>query len=79
MINTDQIKEHMEVKSADGMHVGIVDHLEGSDRIKLTKSDSPDGAHHHMIPVEWVDHIDAHVHLSKNEQDVRSQWTHLPN
>ena len=29
----------MEVKSADGAHVGTVDRVEGGDRIKLTKTD----------------------------------------
>jgi hypothetical protein len=33
------IKEHMEVIGADGVHVGTVDKVEG-DRIKLTKKDS---------------------------------------
>lgn len=78
MISASDIKEHMEVKSADGQHIGTVDHLDGDSRIKLTKSDSPDGQHHHIIPVDWVDHVDAHVHLSKNADDVRSNWTHLP-
>lgn len=42
MIAANEIKDHMEVRSADGQHVGTVDHLDGSDRIKLTKSDSSD-------------------------------------
>jgi hypothetical protein len=79
MISASDIKNHMEVKSADGQHIGTVDYLEGSESIKLTKSDSPDGEHHHLIPLEWVDHVDAHVHLSMNASDVRSKWTHLPN
>ena len=73
MISVDQIREHMEVRAADGTHVGTVDHLDGPTRIKLTKLDSEDGKHH-LIPIDWVDHIDAHVHLSKNAWDVRMQW-----
>ena len=44
----EDIKEHMEVIGADGVHVGTVDHLDG-DRIKLTKADSGQGSHqgHH--------------------------------
>jgi hypothetical protein len=45
------IKEHMEVIGADGVHVGTVDKVEG-DRIKLTKKDSGEGSHkghHHFI------------------------------
>jgi hypothetical protein len=49
-----------------------VDYLEGSDKIKLTKESSPDGQHHHFIPLSWVDHVDQHVHLNKSgsEGDV---------
>jgi hypothetical protein len=44
-----EITEHMEVIGADGVHVGTVDKVEGS-RIKLTKTDSGEGAHkgHHI-------------------------------
>jgi hypothetical protein len=45
------IKEHMEVIGADGVHVGTVDKIEGN-RIKLTKKDSGEGSHrdhHHYI------------------------------
>ena len=45
------IKEHMEVIGADGVHVGTVDKVE-SHRIKLTKKDSGEGSHmghHHYI------------------------------
>jgi hypothetical protein len=46
-----EIKEHMEVIGADGVHVGTVDKVEGH-RIKLTKKDSGEGSHkghHHYI------------------------------
>jgi hypothetical protein len=46
-----EIKEHMEVIGADGVHVGTVDRLDGN-RIKLTKKDSGEGSHkghHHYI------------------------------
>ena len=47
----NDIKEHMEVIGADGVHVGTVDKVEGN-RIKLTKKDSGEGSHkghHHYI------------------------------
>ena len=37
-----EIKEHMEVIGADGVHIGTVDRIEGN-RIKLTKKDSGEG------------------------------------
>src|ERR1700750_23285 len=46
-----EIKEHMEVIGADGVHIGTVDKVEGH-RIKLTKKDSGEGSHkghHHYI------------------------------
>ncbi len=73
-MDTSKIKEHMDVISADRKTVGKVDHLEGADQIKLTKSNSPDGAHHHFIPVDWVDHVDAHVHLNKDAKEVTAHW-----
>ena len=56
MGNVSDIKEHMEVIGADGVHVGTVDKLEG-DRIKLTKRDSGQGSHeghHHFLSVGLV-------------------------
>src|SRR5689334_25394496 len=52
MANIDNIMEHMEVLSSDGKHVGTVDHLEGEEKIKLTRSDvEAHAGHHHFIPV----------------------------
>ncbi len=73
-MNTDNIKEHMPVIASDGEHVGLVDHLEGTDRIKLTKNDPTAGGVHHFIPTDWIDHVDAHVHLTKSASEVRAQW-----
>lgn len=51
-----RIKEHMEVADNSGQHVGTVDEVV-DDRIKLTRSDSDDGAHH-FIAIDQVDRID---------------------
>ena len=67
------IKEHMPVMGSDGTHLGTVDHLEGQDRIKLTRTDSDDGQHH-FIPTDWVDHVDQHVHLNMTTEEARSLW-----
>lgn len=49
MADLTNIREHMEVIGADGVHVGTVDKVEG-DRIKLTRADSGShGDHHHYI------------------------------
>ena len=76
MVDLTQVKEHMEVIGADGVHVGTVDRVEG-DRIKLTKKDSgaevegaPEGqhsGHHHYISQGLVADVEGDtVRLSAN-------------
>ena len=74
MTNPSDIKEHLPVLGSDGGHVGTVDHMDGEDRIKLTKNDPTAGGEHHFIPLSWVDHVDAHVHLNKSTEEARSEW-----
>jgi hypothetical protein len=76
MPDTSQIIEHMDVISSDRKTVGKIDKLDGTDKIKLTKQSSPDGQHHHFIPLSWVDHVDQHVHLNKSGADVTAHWQH---
>jgi hypothetical protein len=75
MQNAQAIKEHMEVVGSDGTHVGTVDHLEGSDRMKLTKSDPSAGGEHHFIPLAWVDKVDSKVHLNKDTREAMASWS----
>ena len=69
MAGFEDIKEHMEVIGADGVHVGTVDHVDG-DRIKLTKADSGEGrhkGHHHYISRGLVAEVEGDkVRLSAN-------------
>ena len=64
-----EIKEHMEVIGADGVHVGTVDRVDGN-RIKLTKQDSGMGSHkghHHFIDLSLVADVEGQkVRLSAN-------------
>jgi hypothetical protein len=62
MADASNIQPQMEVRAADGSHVGTVDGLEG-DRIKLTRNDLPDGEHHYLS-LDAVERVDEHVHLS---------------
>jgi hypothetical protein len=74
MPNPNEIKAHMEVLGSDGRHIGIVDRVEGPDRIKLTKGDPKAGGKHHFVPIDWVERVDAHVHLNKSSRDAMAQW-----
>lgn len=68
-MTANQIKEHMEVIGADGVHVGTVDRVEDG-RIKLTKADSGEGSHrghHHYIDKGLVAGVEGQkVRLSAN-------------
>ncbi|MBX3594773.1 DUF2171 domain-containing protein [Sphingomonas sp.] len=67
MTDTSNIREHMEVIGADGVHLGTVDKIEG-DRIKLTKADSGaqiEGAtgshegHHHYVSIGLIADVEG--------------------
>lgn len=74
MVDAVQVREHMEVKGADGKHVGTVDRVEGN-RIKLTKSDAASGGQHHYIDMNLVDAIKGgKVCLNKSADEARRTW-----
>ncbi|MGL5164712.1 MAG: DUF2171 domain-containing protein [Afipia sp.] len=68
-MSANQIKQHMEVIGADGVHIGTVDRIEGG-RIKLTRADSGEGrhrGHHHYIDEGLVAGVEGQkVRLSAN-------------
>ncbi len=74
MFDANKIKEHMEVLGSDGEHIGTVDHLEGQKQLKLTKNDPQAGGKHHLIPVDWIERVDQHVHLNKTCKYAMAQW-----
>jgi len=75
MVEATQIKEHAEVVGSDGQHVGTVDHMEGADRIKLTKRDQDAQGQHHYIPLSWVKSVDGtQVRLVKTRDEAEREW-----
>jgi hypothetical protein len=69
MGHASNVREHMEVIGADGVHVGTVDKVEHH-RIKLTKADSLGSeheGHHHYISLGLVAEVEGDkVRLSAN-------------
>jgi hypothetical protein len=68
MSGFEDVKEHMEVIGADGVHVGTVDRIDG-DRIKLTKAENVGShqGHHHYISRGLVAEVEGdQVRLSAN-------------
>ena len=60
MSGFENIREHMEVIGADGVHIGTVDKIEDN-RIKLIRADSGVGheEHHHFIPKGLVAEVEG--------------------
>lgn len=74
MMQTSQIREHMEVVGSDGGHVGKVDHVLGDD-IELAKLDLGSGLKHHLIPVTWVEMVDGDkVRLNLTKDAAKAGW-----
>jgi hypothetical protein len=60
MSGIEDIREHMEVIGADGVHIGTVDRVEDN-RIKLIRADSGMGheEHHHFIPKGLIAEVEG--------------------
>ena len=60
MSGFEDIREHMEVIGADGVHLGTVDRVE-ENRIKLIRADSgvAHEEHHHYIPRGLVAEVEG--------------------
>ena len=68
MSGFEDIREHMDVIGADGVHIGTVDRVE-ENRIKLIRADSgvAHEDHHHYIPKGLVAEVEGDkVRLSAN-------------
>jgi hypothetical protein len=64
------IQNGMEVISADGVHMGVVDHMDG-DRIKLAKHDRGSGGKHHYISKGLVAGIEGDkIRLSVSSENA---------
>jgi hypothetical protein len=74
MINSNQVREKMEVVGSDGKHVGVVDHCEGN-RIKLAKNDPAAQGQHHYIDLADADRVDGNrVCLRAPADQVMQGW-----
>jgi hypothetical protein len=62
MSGFENIREHMEVIGADGVHIGTVDRVEDN-RIKLIRADSgiAHQEHHHFIPRGLIAEVEGNT------------------
>jgi hypothetical protein len=65
------IKPHMPVVCSLNKQFGTVDHIEGTDQIKLTKDDT---GKHHFIPLDWVTSVDDKVHVDRPGAQAMQEW-----
>lgn len=70
------IKPHMPVVCSENGQFATVDHVEGTDLIKLTKDDQ---GQHHYIPLAWVTSVDDKVHVDRPGDQAMREWSTSPN
>lgn len=71
MINVQQIKPEMPVVCSQDGQFAVVDHMEGTESIKLKKDKS---GIHHFIPVSWVTTVDGKVHIDRPGDQAMKEW-----
>ena len=69
------IKPHMAVVCSNNGQFATVDHIEGTDEIKLSKDDS---GQHHYIPITWVTSVDDKVHVDRPGTQAMKDWSTKP-
>jgi hypothetical protein len=75
MINATQIKPKTPVVCSNNGQFAVVDHMEGTDTIKLAKDDK---GMHHYIPLKWVTKVDDKIHVDRPGQQAMKEWTSTP-
>jgi hypothetical protein len=75
MITASQIKPNLSVVCSNNSPFAVVDHMEGTDTIKLTKDER---GQHHYIPMGWVKSVDDKVHLDRPLEQAMREWSTTP-
>ena len=70
------ITPQMPVVGRENRVIGLVDHIEGRDFIKLTKDEN---GQHHYIPLTWVSSVDDKVHIDRPLSEIQREWSTTPN
>jgi hypothetical protein len=76
MIDATKIKAHMPIVCSENGQFAVVDHMEGTNVIKVAKDKA---GHHHYIPLNWVTSVDTKVHIDRTgDQAMREWWSSPP-
>ena len=73
MVQSEEIQPGMPVVCSNEGQFAVVDHMQGSDSVKLKKDDH---GHHHFIPLSWVTSTgDGKVKVDRPGEEAMRQWT----
>ena len=72
MISGKQINPDAPVVCSKNGQFATVDHMEGSDTIKLKKDEH---GQHHFIPLSWVTKVDDKVHIGRPGDQAMKEWS----
>ncbi|SJM90349.1 DUF2171 domain-containing protein [Crenothrix polyspora] len=76
MNNSDQIKPDMPVVCSLDGQFATVDHMDGTNTIKLTKDKT---GQHHYIPLSWVTSTEGgKVKVDRPGAEAMQQWSTTP-
>ncbi len=75
MVTTQSIKPNMPVVCSEDGQFAVVDHVEGTDSIKLKRDDK---GTHHFIPMSWVKTVDNKVHIDRPGKQAMEEWKTEP-
>ncbi|MBK7071155.1 MAG: DUF2171 domain-containing protein [Myxococcales bacterium] len=75
MLNANQIKPNTPVVCSNNVQFAVVDHIEGSDTIKLTRDAT---GTHHYIPLSWVRSVDDKIHVDRPGDQAMREWKTSP-
>ncbi len=75
MMSGNQIFPDAPVVCSENGQFATVDHMEGSNVIKLKKDKH---GQHHYIPLSWVTRVDGEVHIDRPGNQAMREWTSSP-
>ena len=75
MVKPNQIKPNAPVVCSEDGQFAVVDHMEGTESIKLKKDDK---GQHHFIPISWVTKVDDKVYVDRPGDQAMREWSTEP-
>ena len=68
-----KLVKELEVVGSDGVHVGVIDRIDGV-MMKLKRMDAAAGGQHHLLPTDLVGSVDGKAMLSVTAAEAMRRW-----